>query len=67
MMTFDVEVLLKGTNEVVAETVTYDGPEPAGWTDADVREVLLSKRHYGFSTGSTAGTEPVGARCRCAG
>ncbi len=42
MMTFDVEVLLKGTNEVVAETVTYDGPEPAGWTDADVREVLLS-------------------------
>ena len=29
MMTFDVEVLLKGTNEVVAETVTYDGPEPA--------------------------------------
>ena len=42
MMTFDVEVLLKGTNEVVTETVTYDGPEPAGWTDADVRDVLLS-------------------------
>ena len=43
MMTFDVEVLLKGTNDVVAETVTYDGPErPADWTDADVREVLLS-------------------------
>ena len=41
-MTFDVEVLLKGTSEVIAETVTYDGPEPAGWTDADVREVLLS-------------------------
>ena len=41
-MTFDVEVLLKGTNDVVAETVTYDGPEPAGWTDADVREVLLA-------------------------
>ncbi len=41
-MTFDVEVLLKGTDHVVAETVTYDGPEPAGWTDADVREVLLS-------------------------
>lgn len=41
-MTFDVEVLLKGTDEVVAETVTYPGPEPAGWTDADVREVLLS-------------------------
>ena len=42
MMTFDVEVLLKGTDEVVTETVTYDGPEPAGWTDADVRAVLLS-------------------------
>lgn len=41
-MTFDVEVLLKGTDEVVTETVTYDGPEPAGWTDQDVREVLLS-------------------------
>ena len=41
-MTFDVEVLLKGSNEVVTETVTYDGPEPAGWTDTDVREVMLS-------------------------
>ena len=41
-MTFDVEVLLRGTSEVVVETVIYDGPEPAGWTDADVREVLLS-------------------------
>ena len=41
-MTFDVEVLLKGTSEVVTETVTYDGPEPAGWTDTDVREVLFS-------------------------
>ena len=41
-MTFDVEVLLKGSSEVVAETVTYNGPEPADWTDADVREVLLS-------------------------
>lgn len=41
-MTFDVEVLLKGTDEVVAETVTHAGPDPAGWTDADVREVLLS-------------------------
>ena len=66
MMTFDVEVLLKGTDEVVTETVTYDGPEPAGWTDTDVREVLLSNT-TGFSTGSTAGTEPVGTRCRCAG
>ena len=41
-MTFDVEVLLKGTDEVVTETVVYPGPEPPGWTDTDVREVLLS-------------------------
>ena len=41
-MTFDVEVLLKGTADVATETVTYDGPDPAGWTDADVHEVLLS-------------------------
>ena len=40
-MTFEVEVLLKGTDEVVAETVTYEGAEPSGWTDSDVREVLL--------------------------
>ena len=42
MMTFDVEVMLRGTTDVVTETVTHDGPEPAGWTDADVHEVLLS-------------------------
>ncbi|MEE2638230.1 MAG: hypothetical protein VYE68_13490 [Acidobacteriota bacterium] len=41
-MTFDVEVLLKGTDEVVTENVAHDGPEPSGWTDVDVREVLLS-------------------------
>ena len=41
-MTFDVEVLLKGTDKVVTETVAYDGSEPSGWTDTDVREVLLS-------------------------
>ncbi len=41
-MNFDVEVLLKGTDEVVTETVTHAGPEPPGWTDTDVREVLLS-------------------------
>ena len=41
-MTFDVEVLLKGSAEVVSETVTHDGPDPAGWTDADVRAILLS-------------------------
>ena len=42
MTTFEVEVLLKGTDEVVTETVTYSGHDSQGWTDADVREVLLS-------------------------
>ena len=42
MTTFEVEVLLKGTDEVVTETVTYSGHDPQGWTDADVREILLS-------------------------
>ena len=41
-MTFEVEVLLKGTDEVIAETVTYDGGKPSGWTDANVREVLMT-------------------------
>ena len=41
-MTFDVEVLLKGTDAVITETVTHAGGEPAGWTDADVHAVLLS-------------------------
>jgi hypothetical protein len=41
-MTFEVEVLLKGTDEVITETVTYDGGDPSGWTDTDVREVLMT-------------------------
>ena len=42
MMTFGVKGLLKGTNEVDAETVTYTRPELGGWTDTHVREVPLS-------------------------
>ena len=41
-MDFTVEVLLKGTDEVVTETVTYDGVGAAGWTDGDVREMRLA-------------------------
>ena len=41
-MTFDVEVLLKGTDEVITETVTYGGDDPSRWTESDVREVLLT-------------------------
>ena len=39
-MTFTVEVLLKGTDDVVEELVERDGHEPADWTEADVTDVL---------------------------
>lgn len=39
-MTFNVEVLLKGSEDVVDRTVDFDGPDPAAWTDDDVRRVL---------------------------
>jgi hypothetical protein len=39
-MTFNAEILLKGHGEVVEEVIHRDGPEPADWTDEDVREVL---------------------------
>ena len=41
-MTFDVEVLLKGTDTVVTETVPHDGVDASMWTDTDVRKMLLS-------------------------
>lgn len=39
-MTFTIEVLLKGNEEVVDEVIHRDGPEPRNWTDDDVRDVL---------------------------
>ena len=39
-MTFTVEVLLKGTDEVVEETIDREGAAPSAWTDDDVRDVL---------------------------
>lgn len=39
-MTFTVEVLLKGQDEVVERRVEFDGPEPLAWADDDVRRVL---------------------------
>ncbi len=39
-MTFTVEVLLKGKDEVVEEVIERDGAAPAAWTDEDVRDVL---------------------------
>jgi hypothetical protein len=55
-MEFDVEVLLRGTDQVVIETVTYDGSDPAGWTDTDVREVLLSTLRVFDRAASADGT-----------
>ena len=39
-MTFKVEVLLKGSEDVVETDVDFEGPEPAAWADDDVRRVL---------------------------
>lgn len=39
-MTFKVEVLLKGREDVVETKVDFAGPEPAAWADDDVRRVL---------------------------
>ena len=39
-MTFKVEVLLKGKENVVETEVDLPGPEPAAWADDDVRRVL---------------------------
>ena len=45
-MKFDVEVLLKGRDEVVVRSVAYDG-DAASWTDDDVREILtLTLRRF---------------------
>ena len=39
-MTFGIEVLLKGRDEVVEEVIDRDGGAPPDWTDEDVRDVL---------------------------
>ena len=39
-MTFGIEVLLKGQDEVVEEVIDRDGVAPPDWTDEDVRDVL---------------------------
>ena len=40
-MTFDVEVVLKGRDFAVSETLSVDHGEPAGWSDSAVRDVLV--------------------------
>ena len=39
-MKFSIEVLLKGQDKVVEESVEREGREPTDWTDDDVRDVL---------------------------
>lgn len=39
-MTFKVEVLLKGREDVVETKVDFAAPEPVAWADDDVRRVL---------------------------
>ena len=39
-MTFNVEVLIKGREDVVETEVDFEGPAPAAWADDDVRRVL---------------------------
>jgi hypothetical protein len=39
-VTFDVEIVPRGRREAVTETLVYEGPEPAGWTERDVSAVL---------------------------
>tara|TARA_B100000029_G_scaffold511567_1_gene605972 strand:- start:1329 stop:1679 length:351 start_codon:yes stop_codon:yes gene_type:complete len=39
-MTFTVEVLIKGKEEVVEKKIDFDGPEAGAWTDEDARHVL---------------------------
>jgi hypothetical protein len=40
-MTFNVEVVLKGHDRAVIETVSVPHGEPATWQDAAVRDVLI--------------------------
>jgi len=40
-MTFDVEIVLKGQDFAVTEALTVPHGEPATWTEAAVRDVLV--------------------------
>ena len=39
-MTYNVEVLLRETHDVVTDRLQHAGPQPAEWTDQDVTAVL---------------------------
>jgi hypothetical protein len=40
-MTFNVDVVLRGSDAAVTETATLSTADAAAWTDADVRHVLV--------------------------
>jgi hypothetical protein len=42
MMTFDVEVVLKGRDFATTSAVSVDHGEPATWSDSAVRDVLVA-------------------------
>ena len=39
-MTIDVEIVVRATGQVVQDTIYYDGPAAAAWSEHDVRAVL---------------------------
>ena len=41
-MTFDVEIVVRHSGEVIEETLYHDGPAPAEWAAPDVRAALTS-------------------------
>lgn len=61
-MTFTVEVLLKGREDVATQSVRY-GVDPAAWTDDDVRDVLhLALREFDRAQNPAAEARPVQLR-----
>lgn len=61
-MTFTVEVLLKGREDVVAQSVQH-GVAPEAWTDDDVRAVLhLALREFERAQDPAAEARPVQLR-----
>jgi hypothetical protein len=39
-MVFNIEIVPKGEEYAITETVVHEGHDPAAWTDADVESVL---------------------------
>ena len=39
-MTFDAEIVVRASGQVVVDRLYHDGPDPSAWTEQDVRAVL---------------------------